>query len=212
MVLGLTIILGGVVVLSGCAKAPVPGTSQISLQIGRLSAANKLLNFFMPEARASVTSAKVCFKRVRFKTEDEVHYLDNGQESETENERIKKEIEIEKEEEVEFRLGEIDISAEGSEIGTVTLPEGTYTQLEFVLEKDGKGCSGTHSVDLVNTSGIYSTPESIEIKLEGRFIASEANQVLSLNMNNILNALDEVTSNNQIKSKLEALSVKGHFE
>lgn len=210
--LGLASLFSGLALLNACAKTASSGTSQVSLQIGSLSAANQLIQFLLPEARAAVTSAKVCFKKVKFKTEEELNYMETEIEKDSESDRLIKEAEIEKEEEVEFRPGEVELSSSGIEIGTVTLPEGTYTQIEFILEKDGRGCSGNNSVDLVNTSGMFTTPESIEIKLAGRFIASEANQVLSLNMNDILMALDQVTSNNQIKDKLENLGVKGHFE
>lgn len=212
-VLGLTSFFSGVVLLSACAKSAAPtGKSEVSIQIGSLSAANQLMNFLIPEAKAAITSAKVCFKKVKFKTEEEINYSETEHESESESEQLEKEAEIEREEQAEFHPGEIELSSEGVEIGKVTLPEGTYTRVEFILEKDGKGCSGNKSVDLVNNYGTFITPESIEIKLEGRFIASEANQVLSLNMTELLMALDGVTSTSQIKDKLEKISVKGHFE
>lgn len=215
--LGLNIAMVGGLLVSGCAKTQTPGTSRVEIQIGNLTAMNRLMNLLVPEARAAVNSARVCFKRVKFKTEEEIHYLEtlsssDDDLSDSHHSDDSKEIEIEREEEVEFRLGEVELSSQGAEVASVVVPEGTYTRIEFEFEKDGRGCTGDKSIDVVNTNGSYATAEKIKIRLDGRFVASEASHVLSLNLNNIMDALDEVNANSQIKSKLESLSVKGSFE
>ncbi len=215
--LSISVVLFSQLLLSGCGKSTTPGMSKVSLQLGQYSAFNRILSWVVPEARAAVTSARFCFKRVRFKTEEEFHsntHSSSGDDTGSDDSNAINDDTHHTEddsENVDFTPGEIDISSVGSVIGEVSLPEGTYSRVEFDLEKDGPGCTSSKSAEVINSQGMFSTQERITIKFEGKFIASEANQVLSLGVDNILAALDAVNNASEIKAKLENAGVKGSF-
>lgn len=196
-----SILLSGVLVLLGatlfwgCGKEGSSANPKISVQFGTYTASNRWLRFFIPEAHAALSNGKFCFKRLRFKTDGEQTSADPTQDSDN----------------VDFAPGEVTILTTGNSLGDVVIPAGTYKRVEFDLEKDGPGCTSNKSVQLTNSSGSFSSQDRITIKFEGTFVASESGQVLSLAVQNITNALNQVTSDNDIKTKLEDASVKGSF-
>lgn len=177
--------------LSACGREANP---TITLEVGSLSASHKVIDFFIPSAYAAASNAKLCFKRLRFKSED----LDSSNGSSSQGDT---------EDNIDLQLGEVEIYP-GAPLGEVTIPAGTYRRIEFDLDRN---CPSGSSVSFQNSSGNFSTQDTITIKFEGTFEASSSGQKVSLGMGAILSALDSVTNAGQIKNSLEAAGVKGRF-
>ena len=176
--------------LTACGREANP---TISLEVGNLSASHKVIDFFIPSAYAAASGAKLCFKRLRFKMEDTDSSSGSAQSDSEDN--------------IDLQLGEVDIYP-GAPLGEVTIPAGTYRRIEFDLDRN---CPSGSSVSFQNSSGSFSTQDTITIKFEGTFEASSSGQKVSLGMGAILSALDSVTNAGQIKNTLEAAGVKGRF-
>ena len=143
-------------------------------------------------AYASVSSLTLCFKRLRFKTAYDGE--SNGDSTTSEN--------------FDFDPGEVTLSPSGSTLGQITLPAGTYRRIEFDLDDH---CASSKSVQLTNTSGSISTRDGMTIKFEGTFLAEGEAQDLSLQFQNLVTALDSVTTGSNIKPSLEAVGIRGSF-
>lgn len=170
----------------GCAK-PSTDTHSIALQFGSYATAkNNILRLLLPEARASVSNLKLCFKRLRFKMAGEVTNADPTVDSDN----------------IDFNLGEIDVSAGSTALGTVQLPDGNYKRIEFDLENS---CASGKSIQLSNSSGSYSSVERITIKFEGDFTAN-ADGTLNLGVQQILDQLNNYNGAGDLKVTAEAIS------
>lgn len=136
------------------------------------------------------TDIKLCFKRIRFKTEGES--TSSNSENDPDN--------------IDFEIGEVTLTNSGTTLGNVNLASGTYKRVEFDLHKD---CASGKSVSFTNSSNTYNTEDKITVKFEGTFNLSAANQTLSLGLQNIIDALNGVTNSNAIKDAIE--NVSGDF-
>lgn len=155
----------------------------VTISTGNYSVA-KLQDFIIPSAHAAVSDLTVCFKRLRFKKD-----INDDTVAETSEDNI------------DLSLGLVSLSSSGSALGTVSVPEGTYTRIEFDLESD---CNGK-SVDLVNDFGSFSTAARITIKFEGAFVVN-GNENLVLGVQDILNAVNAHNGSQSLKDSLEAAS------
>ena len=196
--LSLTIALGlgaGGCGTSGGNPQAVPAT--VSLQVASYSAQYNIFDYFIPSAYAALTGAKICFKRLRFKASPNDLGAAAGAD-------------------LVFEPGEITFgSASTSTLGQVNISPGTYRRVEFDLAKNGAGCTSGYSVSFSNSNGTYSSSDGATIKFEGTFIAMPGNQILSLGIQSIVDALNTVSgpsgNNSNIKNLLEDASVKGKF-
>lgn len=173
---------------TGCAK-PANDQAQIAVQFGSYTTAgksNNLLRLLLPEAQASVSNLKLCFKRLRFKMADEATSSDPAVDSDN----------------IDFNLGEIDITSGSTALGVITLPKGNYKRVEFDLENS---CANGKSINLVNSNGSYSSTERITIKFEGDFTAS-ADGTLTLGVQQILTQLNSYSAAVSLKTSAEAIS------
>lgn len=136
-------------------------------------------DFLLPSAKASVSNTKFCFKRLRFKPDSTT----NGSN-------------------FDLTLGEIDIDPAGVGLLTVEVPEGTYTRIEFDLEKECDGTPGKPSVTMTNGNGSFSTLDTMTIKFNGSYSVS-SDGTLTLDIDALFDALDLVTADGQIKNSLE---------
>lgn len=139
----------------------------------------KTSDWMIPEAKAAVSDTKFCFKRLRFKPDSTT----NGSN-------------------FELLLGQVDIDPAGTNLLTVSVPEGTYERIEFDLEDDCNGTPGTPSVIFTNGNGTFNTTENMTIKFDGSYTVSAAG-TLTLNIDALFDAMDLITANNQIKTSLE---------
>ena len=145
---------------------------------------NSLISFIrkliIDDANASISNLQFCFKRIRFKTSQ------NGNEFN-----------------YDYSLGQVEIKSSGTSLNNVTIQKGTYTRVEFDLEKD---CDGTTkpSILLANGNGNFQTDDRITIKFDGSFTFDQTS--LNLFVTNFTNALKNYNgTNNNIKPTLEAL-------
>ncbi|MEZ4873404.1 MAG: hypothetical protein R2827_14435 [Bdellovibrionales bacterium] len=138
----------------------------------------------------AVTSLTMCFKRLRFKTEGESTDADPSTDSDN----------------IDLSLGEITLSATGTNLGLVSVPYGTYSRVEFDLEKDCVDTITSNSVEVTNGNGSFFTEDRITIKFEGTFVVGSSSNVLNLGVQAIVDALDSVSANEQIKTQAEAVS------
>ncbi len=172
----------------GCANESTTKSHQIDIQFGTYSTAkNKFLKFILPEANAAVSSLNMCFKRLRFKTSEDPAITDNPT---TDSDNI------------DFRLGAVDISTGATALGTISLPEGQYSRIEFDLEND---CASGKSINLINSHGNFSSTERITIKFEGHFTAN-ADGALTLGVQQIITALNNYNGGGTLKIVAESVS------
>jgi len=145
------------------------------------SIAKMISNWFIPEAHASLSSLKMCLKRVRFKVLDSSAGND-----------------------IELELGEIEIKPEGTPLGNIEIANTTYRRIEFDLAND---CDGTTkpSVTINNSNGTFTTNDGLTIKFEGEFTPSAGD--LTLFIQNIVDQVKNYQiSDGEIKAQLEAVS------
>ncbi len=142
----------------------------------------RISDSFIPSAYANVGSVDLCFKRLRFKPVE-------NDDSTAEN--------------YDLDIGLVTIDPNGTNIMSVSVPEGTYRRIEFDLEGNCNGL-GAPSVSFLN-GATYSTQDNIKIKFEGILVV-DSDKTVTLNTDIILDALDNVTSDNQIKNTLEAVT------
>lgn len=127
---------------------------------------------------SNLSTLTFCFKRLRFKSDTSSSNID-------------------------IELGEVTINQEGTDLSTVEVPKGTYTRIEFDLEKDCEN-NNADSVSLVNDNGTFSTDDRITIKFEGEIILNQSSKDLDLYINNFTDALkDYSASDGSIKDLLE---------
>ena len=158
-----------------------PQTITVDLAAYDNSFVSFLRKLIIDDAQASISELQFCFKRIRFKTSA------NGAEYN-----------------YDYSIGQIEILSTGTSLNDVTIQKGTYTRVEFDLEKD---CDGTTkpSVYLINGSGTFQTNDRMTIKFDGNFTIDQTS--LSLFVTNFTNALKTFNqTNNDIKPTLEALS------
>ncbi len=174
------------VALTGCAKG-----QNVTVKFADTPLASKALDFLIPSAYAAASEIQLCIKRLRFKAEDNDDELSSDLDLEEDN--------------VDFSPGLVTLTP-GAEIGQFELPAGIYKRIEIDLEEDCDDSSGAPSVAWTN-SGSFSSTDTITIKFEGSFDASESGGTLSLGAAAIVTAMDGVAGgygNNDIKNALEA--------
>ncbi|MBT5968933.1 MAG: hypothetical protein HOG61_06100 [Nitrospina sp.] len=96
------------------------------------------------------------------------------------------------------------ILSTGTTLNAVTIQAGTYTRVEFDLEKN---CDGTTkpSVSFVNGNGSFQTNDRMTIKFDGSFTIDQTSlSLFVVNFTNAVKAYNGTSSN--IKPTLEALS------
>ncbi len=185
-----SLLLAGILI--GCGAKPADGTKNlnIQLQMGSYSTVQnqapliwKLLG--VKEANAAVTSLKMCFKRLRFKTTD----VDTAA-PDTDGDNK------------DFFIGEVLVSSAGAVLGGITIPEGTYRRIEFDLDSS---CASGKSIQLTNGNGTFSSVDRITIKFSGNFTAS-ADGALTLGVQTILNQLNSYNAPATLKTTAESIS------
>ena len=144
---------------------------------------------FASYSRAPLT-AKLCLKRLRFKTGDSDTSTTNGN--------------------VDFSAGQITLTSTGTTIGDITLPAGTYKRVEFDMEKDCLNTGALNSVEgTTSASAAFTSDKTITIKFLGTFEATSSAKTLEMGVQNIATALNGLTggsSADDVKTALEAVS------
>lgn len=132
----------------------------------------------------TVSESRFCFKRIRFKQAGELTNPDPAVD----------------EDNIDFAIGEKILNAGGDNFGTIRVPPGNYTRIEFDLDNS---CGSGYSVYVTNSSGTFSTTQGATIKFNGN-ITIAADVSIELALQNLISALNAVTNNSQIKPSLEA--------
>lgn len=175
-----------IVSLVSCGGGTTTGNpvSQVSVRMEDqqpFALIKKAWDHLISPAYANSTNVKFCFKRLRFKPDSSTIGSN-----------------------FDLVLGEVTIDPTGTNLLTVSVPQGTYGRIEFDLEKECDGVALKPSVTFDN-GATFSTDDSLTIKFDGTFIVSSTS-TLTLNIDALLDALDTVAANNEIKTKLEAVS------
>lgn len=181
-------ILNILVIVFICSCAPGGGTTtgnpvQISMEFASFnnSFVQNLSELFISNAYASISSLRMCFKRVRFKPDDG-SIADN----------------------IDLSLGEVLLKEEGTPLTDITIPDVVYRRIEFDLSKD---CDNTskNSVTLENENGAFTSQDTITIKFEGEFRPSDGNLVMFVQ--NIIDSVkDYESTRGELKNVLEQVS------
>lgn len=176
------LLLSALILLNHCGTQTGSGLVAVEFK----SYNSTLIQLSNPRA---VTSVELCFKRIRFKIEGESSSSNSDNDPDN----------------IDFAIGAVTLSSNGTTLGNVNLQQGSYKRVEFDFHND---CS-FGSVRVANSSGTFSTNDKITAKFEGTFNLSTANQTLSLGLQNIITALNGVTNSNDIKDAIE--NVSGDF-
>lgn len=164
---------------SACTESS--GLANVSLRLANSQvASNKnLFSLFLPEAKAAeYGDILFCLERLRFKLPENVfvEVQNPGDDS----------SETEIEDSIDFEIGEVVIDPQGTDLGDIQVPEGTYSRIEFDLDND---CVSGKSIQVTNLNGSFSTDEEVTIKFDGNFIVKDGIQIV-LPLAEIVNALD----------------------
>lgn len=165
-----------------CAGGTTTGNPLVQMAFAPFTAAHS-----MKVGTMAVTDLKMCFKRLRFKTETDSNTTDPMNDSDN----------------IDLFLGEVSISSTGTDLGEVSVPKGTYTRVEFDLEKD---CTSGYSLIMTKDTTTYQTEDRITIRFEGTFVVDENSETLEMGIEQIISALDTVTNSTQIKDQAESAS------
>ncbi len=130
--------------------------------------------------RSSSSNYKFCFKRLRFKRAEDSTLSEN----------------------VDYEIGLVSLDPDGTFLSELQVPVGTYRRVEFDLADDcGKGYSVYIDNGLAGTP--FSTTDTITIRFEGELIVTEETQEVDLLVQNIVDAMADVTNSANIKTELE---------
>ncbi len=129
----------------------------------------------------AVSNLKMCFKRLRFKP---ITGLDDN---------------------IDLVLDEVTVLSTGMLVTTARVPAGTYSRVEFDLDTH---CTSGKSVQVTNSTGTFMSIDTITIRFDGNLVLS-GSQNLDLNIQAIISALNNTTSDADIKTKAE--SIGGNF-
>ncbi|MFP5386922.1 MAG: hypothetical protein ACLGHN_12635 [Bacteriovoracia bacterium] len=179
------LILSSLIFLSSCGGGtttgnPVQRTVSIRMEDQQpLAWIKNLSDSIIPSAYAAVSNISFCFKRLRFKPD-----------SSTDGSNY------------DLVLGQVTINPAGTNLLSVSVPEGTYTRIEFDLENGCDGDMAKPSVVFTNNSGVRSTNDHTTIKFDGVYVVS-ADGTLDLDIDALIDAMDTITLDNQIKTTLE---------
>jgi hypothetical protein len=208
-------------------KTAVSGSKNVSIDlvIGNYSNAQfKWFDLITPRAHADVSSLKMCFKRLRFKLNDDSldssnddsldssnddsldssndDSLDSSNDDSLDSSSDDSLDSSNDDDNIDFDLGEVVLNPSGTFLSEITIPEGVYKRIEFDLEGN---CASGKSIELINDNGTFSSNDRITIKFSGLF---EANQdaVLSLGIQNIMDQLNAHNGSVSLKDTAEEIS------
>lgn len=135
---------------------------------------------FINRAHANVSSISFCFKRLRFKPDASTSGSN-----------------------FDLFIGQVAIDPNGTNLLTVSVPEGTYGRIEFDLEEACDGDPAKPSVSFTNDFGMRSTNDRMTIKFEGSYTVS-ADGTLNLDIDALIDNMELVNNDANIKSALES--------
>ena len=133
------------------------------------------LSPFQPQ---SIDALTVCISRLRFRPADDSSSSD-----------------------VRFDLGDVHISPLGTKLAGVRLPDGIYNEVEMELDDS---CPSGKSVQLLRAGKSFSTSQLIKLSFSGRFTAQQAKTKLTFRLQQIINNLNSITSEDDIKRAIES--------
>jgi hypothetical protein len=140
----------------------------------------KIYESLVPSAYANASNVSLCFKRLRFKPVE-------NDDSSAEN--------------YDLALGLVTIDPNGTNIVSVSVPEGTYRRIEFDLEANCNG-SIVPSVSFTNLNGQFTSQDNIKIKFQGELVV-DADKTVNLDIDAIIDTMDSINPGDDIKNKLE---------
>lgn len=133
-----------------------------------------------------------CFSHLRFKTDTGLDDNDPANAGEIKN--------------IVFGTREVSVSNIGTDLGFVDVPKGTYRQVD--LHANGNFCDSKKSIRLSNSHGEFSTEAPINLKFIGDKTVEGKQDELELIIQKYIEELATVTSDDEIKQKLEAADGK----
>ncbi len=183
------------------------GLASVSLKLsdGQTVANSNIFSLLFPKAKAAnFGDILFCLERLRFKLPEDMVVEVPGISDDS--------SEIEIEDSIDFELGEVAIDPQGTDLGDLQVPVGTYSRIEFDLDTD---CMSGKSLQVTNINGTYSTNQEVTIKFDGNFVVSDGVQI-TLPLADMVSALDSFnpSSNNQqvideeLEDLMESLSIR----
>lgn len=174
--------------LFGCGTTT--GNPQVTLSTSSY-VARGWLDWLIQPAYASVSGLTLCFKRVRFKASGSQTSEDKGSDPDNLN----------------FEIGEVSLTGSEKILGSVAVPPGTYSRIEFDFDDH---CASGKSIQVSNGNGNFDTNQTISIKFNGTFVVESEAKHVSLDLQSIIGQLNSVNSNSGIKNAAEAAGGSFH--
>lgn len=106
---------------------------------------------------------------------------------------------------VRFNLGDVTLSASGTRLAGVNLPDGTYDEVEMELDNS---CPSGKSVYVLRAGKAFSTSRFIKLSFSGRFTAQQARLQLTLGLQEVIKNLNSISSGDEIEKAVESASEK----
>lgn len=200
------IIVAGVFTInSACTESGDLATVSLRLADSQQVVKNNFLSLFFPNAIAAQAGDIVfCLERVRFKLPEDVANEIPGQDEDSSEDEI--------EDSVDFELGEVVIDPQGTNLGDIQIPAGTYSEIEFDLDSN---CASGKTIQITNSFGTFSTDEEVTIEFEGQFEVKDGVEFV-LPLASIISVLDSFNPSSadqevideELEDLMESLSIE----
>ncbi len=200
-------LVAGLLLINSACSGSSGQLANVSLRLSDSNAVttHNLMSLFFPKAKAAeYGDILFCLERLRFELPEGIVTQITSQDDDSTEEEI--------EDSIDFEIGEVVIDPQGTDLGNIQVPVGTYSEIEFDLDND---CLSGKSIQITNASGSFSTDEEVTIKFEGEFVVSEGVQIV-LPLAEIVAAIDSFNPSSQnqeiideeLEELMESLSIR----
>jgi hypothetical protein len=98
---------------------------------------------------------------------------------------------------------EIAILSAGTDLPSVEIPSGNYTQIRLVLADQ---CGAQRSIGIMNTHGTFTNAQNINLGFNGQITIDSTPKLLTFNIQTIAGNLSQATSNSDVANQATANS------
>ncbi len=190
--------------------------ANVSLRLSdsQMTSNNSVLSLFLPQAKAAeYGDIVICLERLRFElpegvedelqddveADDDIEAISENSSDDDMEDLDEDSSEVEIEDSIDFEFDDVVLDPQGTDLGEIQVPVGTYSRIEFDLDSD---CLSGKSIQITNLNGSFSTDEEVTIRFEGEFIVSEGVQIV-LPLANIIAALDAFNPISSIQDDID---------
>ena len=104
---------------------------------------------------------------------------------------------------VSFPKGHVRLDPQGTDLGRLALPSGTYERIDMLLKSD---CSTTSSIEIENNQGLFRSSQPLTLRFLGTIEIPSQGGTLTLQIQPFIQHLQSVTSDLELRSGLETVT------